>query len=47
VQPVAEVDLLLTGESRSFHPTNVRVGRLALHSLQVTPLVLAATHHDA
>jgi hypothetical protein len=47
VQPVAEVDLLLTEENRSFHPTDVRLGRLALHSLRVDPLAQASADRDA
>jgi hypothetical protein len=47
VESLAGVDLLLTEDSRSFRPTELKIGAFALHSLRVDTLVVAADDHDA
>jgi class 3 adenylate cyclase len=47
VQPLAEVDLLLTEELRSFHATDIRLGGITFHGMRVHPLVGAPAGYDA
>ncbi|GLZ40293.1 hypothetical protein Acsp05_39170 [Actinokineospora sp. NBRC 105648] len=47
MHPLAEVELLLTEELRSFHPTDIRLGGVTFHGMRVHPLTGAPAGHDA